>query len=100
MFRFIRTAIPNTGADIPAALQFAAQVTSYLNKTYSLNLKYGIEMFGGTRIQWHFDVDSLDKVYELQGKVLQDREYCGMLDKSRDTFLPGSLKDAVMSLQE
>jgi hypothetical protein len=98
MFRFIRTSVPNTGADVPAALQFAARVTSYLNKTYSLNMKYGVEVFGGTRIQWHFDSDSLDKMYQLHGKMLQDREYCGMLEKGKGTFLAGSMKDTVITL--
>jgi hypothetical protein len=31
MYRFVRTARPRTAANVPAALQFSAQVTEHLN---------------------------------------------------------------------
>jgi hypothetical protein len=46
MFRFERTATVRHGAEIPAAVKFAAEITEYLNKRHGLNLKYGVELFG------------------------------------------------------
>jgi hypothetical protein len=47
MFRFTRTATTKNGAGMPAAIQFGTQVCEYLNKTYSLNVTFGVELFGG-----------------------------------------------------
>jgi len=100
MFRLIRTATPKTAADINAALQFAAEMTSYLNRTYSLNVKFGVEQFSDSRIHWHFESDSLDKITQLHTKLLQDREYCGMVNKARDLWVVGGLKDTVIAFLE
>ena len=43
MYRFIRSASIKNAACMPAALQFAAEVTDYLNKQYALNMKLGVE---------------------------------------------------------
>jgi len=98
MFRFIRTATTKSAAEIPAALQFAAKVTSYLNKQHSLNMKFGIELFGTPSVHWYFDTESLDKSVQLNAALLQDREYCGMLEKGQALWLNGSTKDTIVSL--
>ena len=45
MYRFIRSASIKNAACMPAALQFAGEVTAYLNKQYALNMKLGVGTF-------------------------------------------------------
>lgn len=96
MYRFTRTVTVNTAANTPAALQWAGEVTAYLNKAYALNAKFGIEIFGAARIHWYHDTDSLDKLTGINAKLMQDREYIGLLEKGRGLWLEGALKDTVV----
>ena len=96
----MRTSTLKNVADVPAALQFAAGLTSYLNKSYSLNMKFGIELFSGARVHWHFESDSLDKMLQLNSKLLQDREYWGMVEKARGRWVEGAAKDSIVSFQD
>ena len=50
MFRFERKGMVKGAADVPAAVKFATEVTSYLNKRHSLNMKFGVELFGKATI--------------------------------------------------
>ncbi len=98
MYRFIRTATVKNGALLPAALQFATEVSSYLNKAYSLDLKFGMELFGTPTLHWFLDTDSLDKISALNAKMLQDREYLGILDKAKALWVEGGLEDTVVNI--
>jgi hypothetical protein len=98
MFRFERSAVAKNPADIPAAVQFATEVTSYVNKRHSLNMKFGVELFGASRVHWYFDAESLDKMNQLNTTLLQDREYSEMLNKARALWTEGGLKDTIVSL--
>ncbi len=98
MYRFIRTATVKTAANQAAGMAWAAEVSAYLNKTYSLNLKYGAELFGKCRIHWHFDSDSLDKMSALNAKLLQDRDFQALQQKSTVLWVEGSLQDSVVFL--
>jgi hypothetical protein len=96
MFRFIRRATVKTAANQAAGLQWAAEASAYLNKTYSLDLKYGAELFGKAKIHWHFDADSLDKITAMNAKMMQDREYAALLEKGKALWVDGSLKDTIV----
>jgi hypothetical protein len=98
MFRFDRIATVKNVADMPAAVQFAAHVTSYLKKTHSLNMSYGVELFGTPSIHWYMEIDSLDKANQLNATLLQDRGYAEILDKARALWADGSVKDTIVSL--
>ena len=98
MYRFIRTATCKNAVDQGPALKFAGEISAYLNKVYSLNVKCGIELFAKGRVHWHFDIDSIDKGTAINAKLLQDREYAGMLEKTRALFVEGSLKDTILTL--
>lgn len=98
MYRFERSATVKTAGDLPAALKFATEVTSYLNKRHSLNMKCGAEIFGGASIHWYFDADSLDKMTEMNDALLKDREYLGMLDNVKGVWAEGSMKDTIVGL--
>ncbi|HVS78300.1 MAG TPA: hypothetical protein VHE11_15280 [Steroidobacteraceae bacterium] len=98
MYRFERSATVKTAGDLPAALKFASEVTSYLNQRHSLNMKCGAEIFGGASIHWYFDANSLDKMTEVNEALLKDREYLGMLDKVKGVWAEGSMKDTIVGL--
>ncbi len=98
MFRFERRAAVKHVADMPAAVQFAAEVTSYLNKRHSLNMKCGVELFGTGSVHWFYDLESLDKSVQLNAALLQDREYIEMVNKSRGLWVDGSFRDTIVTL--
>ncbi len=98
MFRFIRTVRPRTAAHLAPGMQWAAEVTAYVNKTYALNLKFGAELFGKGRIHWHFDTDSLDKITAMNAKMMQDRDYQALLEKGKSLWLEGSAKDGIVAI--
>ena len=73
MYRFIRSARIRNAARMPAALQFAAEVTAYLNKQYSLNMKLGVGSLDQPTIHWHFELDSADDLETLNDKLAEDQ---------------------------
>ena len=97
MYRFIRTATAKTAASLPMALQFGGEVTAYLNKRYALNMRFGAEMFGASKVHWHFESDSLDKMQQLNAELARDREYLALLDKYKDCWLEGSMRDTLLA---
>ena len=98
MYRFIRTVTVKTAANMPAALQFCGEVTAHINKTYSMAMKGGVQMFGCAKVYWFFDVDNLDGMAQLNAKLTQDRAYWEILDKAKHLWLEGSGKDCVVKL--
>ena len=51
---------------MPAALQFATEVTAYLN------MKLGVGALDQPIIQWHFELDSADELAKLNDKLAAD----------------------------
>lgn len=98
MFRFERSSTVKHVDSLPVAAQFAAEVSSYLNKRYALNLKTGVEMFGAPSVHWYYDFDSLDKQAQLNATLMQDRDYLAMINKTDSLWVEGSVKDTVVSL--
>jgi hypothetical protein len=98
MFYFERRITVKTVADMPAAVQFAIAVTSYLNKRHSLKMKTGVELFGHANLCWYFDTESLDKLTQLNATLMQDREYIQMLDRVKGLWVEGSVKDTIVTL--
>jgi hypothetical protein len=97
MYRFIRT-VTVKAAKNPAALQWAGEITAYLNKTYSMNATYGMELFGAAKIHWYFDTDSLDKFTAMNAKMMQDREYLALVAKGEGVWIEGAMKDTIVAL--
>jgi len=98
MFRFERTATVRHAAEIPAAVQFAAEVTSYLKKHHDLDMRFGVELFGSPRIHWYYDLDSLDESAKLDAKLLKDVDYEKMLKKTEDLWVDQSMHDTIVRL--
>ena len=91
MHRFIRSARIGNAAHMPAALQFATEVTAYLNKQYALNMKLGIGTLDQPIIQWHFELDSADELAKLNDKLAADQEYAALVEKYKDTCFAKSM---------
>ena len=98
MFRFERTATVKHAAEIPAAVQFATEITSYLNKRHNLDVKFGVELFGSPRIHWYYDLDSLDQSAKLDAALLKDADYEKILKKNEDLWVDESMHDTVVRL--
>lgn len=98
MFRFERCATVKTAGDVPAAAQFATEITSYVNKRHSLGMKFGLEIFGQASVHWYFDGDSLDKIIQVNAALLKDRDYVGMLDRVKNLWVEGSIQDTLVEL--
>jgi len=98
MYRFTRSIAVKEASRFPAAVQFTTELCGYLDKTYGLKLKFGIELFGSAQLHRHLDAESMDALHAINAKLLQDRQYIAMLDKVKDLFVEGSLKDTIISL--
>lgn len=98
MYRFERKLTVKNVADMPAAMRFANDVTTYLNKRYDLRMKFGAEAFDKHRVHWFYDFDSADKSAALGTALLEDKEYLALLDKAKTLWLDGSLEDTFVNL--
>jgi hypothetical protein len=98
MFRFERTAVVKTAAEVPAAVKFANDVTVYLNKRYDLGMKFGVELFGEPRIHWYYDLESLDDSVKLNSTLLEDADYEKILKKSEDLWVDQGMHDTIVRL--
>jgi hypothetical protein len=98
VYRVMRTLRANAG-EIPIALQWAADLTAYVNKNYPLSVQFGAE-FGSNNIQWHWEIDSLDRLQQLNLKLLKDREYWAFMQKAKGLFVEGTMKDTILSIAD
>ncbi|HEX8790989.1 MAG TPA: hypothetical protein VF765_08545 [Polyangiaceae bacterium] len=92
----MRRATVRNVADLPAVVGWSMELNGYVNKTYDIHLKTGLELFGTPTVHWHFETDSLDKISALNQKLLQDRTYIAMLEKAKPYWMDGSLKDEIV----
>ena len=97
MYHFTRTVTLRNAAVTPKAIGFAMELTGYLNKTYNLTARCGMELYGSMNIHWHLESDSLDKLSALNGKLIEDKNYWSMIEKGKEYWLDGSLKDTVVN---
>ena len=97
MYRFTRTATIANAAYIPQAMNLAMDLCGYINKTHNLNVKAGMEMYGHLNIHWQFETDSLDKISAINTKLLQDKGYFALIEKGKDYWVQGSLKDRIVN---
>jgi len=97
MYRFIRSARIGNAAHMRAALQFATEVTAYLNKQCALNMKLGVGTFDQPIIQWHFELASADDLAALNEKLMADREYLALVEKYKDAWFARSMNDTLVT---
>jgi hypothetical protein len=95
---FIRSVKVKHAATAAAAMQFAASVCAYVNKTYQVKMKCGVEVFGHLKIYWLLDMDSIDTALAMNQKMLGDADYQALLNKGKELWVEGSLKDRLIRL--
>jgi hypothetical protein len=93
MYQYSRTVTIKNGASMAPALRTAAEVTAYLNKVYSLQMRVGTEMFGDLKIHWICNIASLDSMMQLNSKLAQDKDYWDIMEKIKPYVLEGSVQD-------
>lgn len=98
MYTFQRTVQLVNTLSTPKAVGFSLELTGYLNKTYGLNIRSGLELFNKNVIHWQFDTDGVDKITAINAKMLEDRTYWAMIEKGKDYWLDGSQRDVIVSL--
>ncbi len=98
MFLFIRTVQFNTSASAPAAVQFGHDAAAYLNKKYAVGAQYGVQAFSHPQLYFLFQMESVDKMVALNGKLMRDPEWLGILNKAKDLWVEGSLRDRLVQL--
>ena len=98
MYRFMRTVQAKNAACIAPAVSFAAAVCSHINKTYKVDMHFGVEAFDKGRIHWFFDFESVDKAMAMNRAMLQDHEYQKMLDQAKVLWVEGSMQDTLVNL--
>ena len=97
MYRFTRYATLQNAVYVPQAIGWSAELCGYFTKTYKIPLKAGVELFGDLNIHWEFELDSLDKMSELNNKLVSDKTYIQMLEKGKDFWVPGTVRDQLVN---
>ena len=100
MYRFVRTMTISVPSQIPAAMQFAAETTSYVNRTYGVNWKFGAQVYAEPVIHWHLDFENMDKFRDVVDRMYKDPEYWNVLQKGKGIFVEGSMKDALIRMAD
>ncbi len=98
MYRFTRSVQAKNAAHVAPAVVFAADICAYVNKTYKVNMQFGVEVFNRARIHWFMEMESIDQSLAMNKALLKDAEYQKKLDEGKSLWLKGSLKDTLVSL--
>ena len=94
--RLNRTAVVERGkAD--EAMQFAADVTSYIKENWGIPIMWGMEV-GGTfgKVHWFADYTDMAQLEETLGRSMTDEGYRKLLDDSADLFIVGETTDTLV----
>ncbi len=98
MFRFQRVATIKLTSNLPKAVEFSMKVGTMLKENYDLNISGGVEVFGQARVHWYFDVNSLDALTEINGKLLADPKYNALIEEYGDIWVEGSSQDTIVKM--
>ena len=81
----------------PQAMQWAKEITEFLNKKYKTQSSVYLDIFGewGT-IRWFADYADLAAFEKFKNQALVDQEYMKKLSQGADLFIQGSAFDTVM----
>lgn len=98
MHLFTRTVRVKNAASMAAGIRFATEICAHVNKTYHVKMRFGIEVFGHTKIYWFLDFDSIDQSLAMNQKMLADNDYQNLLGKGKDLWVEGSMKDRLVRM--
>ena len=81
------------------AIRFAEEVTKYLKTKYpERSVNVYLEKSGtATTIHWFVDYESLDAMKRIRSELLSDNQYLALLKKAECLFVPGSVRDALLT---
>ena len=98
MLRFHRSARTAVGARFPEAVQWAKEVTEYINSKYpEATLLAFAEQYGAVgTIHWYVDYEDIATLDRVGSQILTDEGYWAILGKAADLFIEGSTKDTLM----
>ena len=79
------------------AIQWAKEITEFVNKKYKIQASVYIETFGkvGT-IHWFCDYADLAALDKVRNQQVTDQEYWQIVNRSAELFIQGSFFDTVM----
>jgi hypothetical protein len=84
------------------ALQFALEVSEYVNNKYpEITVRPYIEVFGTVgKVHWFVDYDSLATFERINSKLLSDAGFVALIKGAANLFIEGSGRDTmVMSIR-
>ncbi|MEW6187559.1 MAG: hypothetical protein AB1585_17660 [Thermodesulfobacteriota bacterium] len=93
MYTLVRTIglIPGPATE---AFQVALEITEYLNKNYSTNLKVFIPIFTTlSKVAWIGNYENLSIIEEINRKLRTDQGYWALVAKMGEKVIEGSGKD-------
>jgi hypothetical protein len=97
MVRWTRTGRAARGK-VPQAIQWAKELTEWLNKKYGGHLSVYMDCFGEyATIRWFRDYESLADLEKAVEKIITDKEYWQWAGKATDLFIEGSFTDTAMA---
>jgi len=81
----------------PQAMQWAKEITEFVNKKYRIQTSVYFETFGkvGT-IRWFTDHADFAAYEKVRNQYLADQEYWQIVNRSAELFIQGSFFDTVM----
>ena len=98
MYRFTRTATVRLTAMLPEAIKFATQIAAHFRKTYSYDMKVGVELYGEGKVYWYGDMESLDQAAERNAKLSGDKKYLSLIENGKHLWVEGSIRDRLVRL--
>lgn len=98
MHLFTRSVRVKNAAGMAAAIRFATEICAYVNKTYNVKMRFGVEVFGHTKLYWYMDFDSIDQSLAMNQKMLTNADYQTLLGKGKELWVEGSLKDRLVRM--
>ena len=98
--RFTRTAVLNTGADLPKCIGWARELNSFLRSSYDIDVKFGIQQYAKGQVVWMTDFDDLAEFDEKMTRLQQDENYWKHIEPARGLFMSGSVQDTIVKIIE
>jgi hypothetical protein len=79
------------------AMQFAAEVTSYINENWGISIIWGMEV-GGTygKVHWFANYTDMAQMEETLDRTMSDEGYRKLLADSAGLFVVGETTDTLV----
>jgi hypothetical protein len=94
--RLNRTAVVERGK-ANEAMQFAAEVSSYIEDNWGIPMTWGMEI-GGTygKVHWFADYVDMAQMEQNLGHTMTDEGYQQLMAKATDLFVVGKTTDTLI----